>query len=89
MGLTYLVTSTYHDMGAFQEPCDSLCVGVEEAFLSLGYTITTPVDLDKLGQSALWVWSESDKIRSRQAELTLGSVTLANAYCILRLNRKP
>ena len=51
---TYLIAGIDDDVGAAKEVGDCAGVGVEEALAGYGDSVTTPVDLHKLGQRALW-----------------------------------
>ena len=46
---TNLVARVDDDVRTAEELCYGARVGVEEPLLDLGHTITTPVDLNKLG----------------------------------------
>ena len=49
----YLIPGIEHDVGAPKIASDCVCVRVEQTLLLLGDSVTTPVDLDKLGELAL------------------------------------
>ena len=51
---TYLIAGIDDDVGAAKEVGDCAGVGVEETLSCDRDTFTTPVDLNELGERALW-----------------------------------
>lgn len=70
-------------MGSAEEVGYCAGMGVEETLAGDRDTLAAPIDLNELGELALNVGEYVEWVQRRCVRLTLGSLTRANAYCIL------